>query len=54
MEMICFRVDEKVKHEFRMNCMRNKRSMQFILDKLVNQFNAKYEQQDKKKAEKDA
>jgi hypothetical protein len=47
MEQIIVRIDPKIKQQFRLNCMKHKRSMQFILDKLVVEWNAKEELKEK-------
>ena len=45
------RVDKKTRSAFYKNCMKNKRSMQYVLDKFIASFNAKHAAQEKKKDE---
>ena len=53
MEMISIRVSKKVKQEFRLNCMKNNRSMQYVIDKFITQFNAKHAMKEKEKKKKE-
>ena len=51
MASLIIRLDAKNKRDFKKNCMKKRRSMQYVLDKFIASFNAKHAAQEKKKDE---